>query len=132
MTAQSLEQHPAHLGLGASVVVEPAFGGGLDWYAAYGERHAEDGAEGRLVSLHRFDAPWDSWEMHPAGHELVLCIAGEITLIQEDVEGARTSLVLRTGQYAVNPPGVWHTADVSAPASVVFITAGYGTEHRPR
>jgi hypothetical protein len=26
-----------------------------------------DGAEGRLVSMHRFSQSWPSWEMHPAG-----------------------------------------------------------------
>ena len=125
-----LSQYPVHLGLGASVLSEPQFTG-VDWYAAYGARHAGDGAEGRLVSMHTFDAPWDSWEMHPRGAELVLCTAGEITLIQE-VDGAPVRTTLRAGEYAINPPGTWHTADVSAPATAVFITAGEGTDVRPR
>ena len=29
---------------------QPRFTGGIDWYEGYGQRHAEDGAEGRLVS----------------------------------------------------------------------------------
>jgi hypothetical protein len=36
------------------------------------------------------------------------------------------------GDYAINDPGVWHTADVDGSATVLFITAGLGTEHRPR
>jgi quercetin dioxygenase-like cupin family protein len=36
------------------------------------------------------------------------------------------------GDYVINPPGVWHTADVSEEATVLFITAGLGTEHRIR
>jgi quercetin dioxygenase-like cupin family protein len=127
---RTLSQYPVHLGLGASAVSEPEFTG-VDWYAAYGARHAGDGAEGRLVSMHTFDAPWDSWEMHPRGAELVLCTAGEITLIQE-VDGAPVRTTLRAGEYAINPPGTWHTADVSAAATAVFITAGEGTEIRPR
>ena len=42
------------------------------------------------------------------------------------------TIVLRAGEYAINPRGVWHTADVAGHATAVFITAGQGTEHRPR
>lgn len=69
---------------------------------AYGARHASDGVEGRLVSMHTFDAPWTSWEVHPK---------------REAVS---------------NPPRVWHTADVDAPCTALFVTAGLGTENRPR
>lgn len=127
---EQLSTHPVHLGLGATVVREPEFSG-MDWYAGYGARHAADGLEGRLVSMHTFSEPWDGWEMHPKGHELVVCTAGEITLIQE-VDGEQRRVVLRPGEYAINDPGVWHTADVSGSATALFITAGMGTEHRPR
>lgn len=125
-----LSTHPIHLGLGATAVSEPAFTG-MAWYAGYGERHAADGAEARLVSMHTFDSPWTMWEMHPRGHEVVVCTAGELTLHQER-DGVVSQTVLRPGEYAINEPGVWHTADVSAPATALFITAGLGTEHRPR
>jgi len=39
---------------------------------------------------------------------------------------------LAAGEYAINPPGVWHTADVTETATAIFITAGEGTQHRPR
>ncbi len=125
-----LGQNPIHLGLGGTAVSEPAFTG-MEWYAAYGERHASDGAEGRLVSMYTFEAPWDAWEMHPAGSEVVLCTAGEITLLQE-IDGAVKRTTLRPGEYAINAPGVWHTADIEVSATAVFITAGAGTQHRPR
>jgi len=41
-------------------------------------------------------------------------------------------VLLNAGQYAINAPGVWHTADVSGKATALFITAGMGTQHRPR
>jgi quercetin dioxygenase-like cupin family protein len=132
MKAMSLEQHPVHLGLGATASVEPAFTGEMAWYDGYQQRHNGDGKEARLVSMHQFDTSWDSWEMHPFGHEVVVCVAGQITLLQEDADGKITSLSLQPGQYAINPPGVWHTADVAVPATALFITAGYGTEGRPR
>jgi quercetin dioxygenase-like cupin family protein len=132
MSGINLEAHPIHLGLGATAVVEPHFTGGIDWYQGYAARHAADGAEGRLVSLHAFDKPWDVWEMHPSGAEVVLCTSGSITLRQERSDGTVVSVALQPGQYAINEPGVWHTADVVGNAQVVFVTAGLGTQHRPR
>jgi mannose-6-phosphate isomerase-like protein (cupin superfamily) len=132
MAAQSLTEHPVHLGLGATAIEEPRFTGQMEWYADYIARHATDGHEGRLVSLHSFETCWDSWEMHPHGSEVVLCISGRISLIQEFPDGRIETVSLEPGYYAINPPGVWHTADVTAPASAVFITAGSGTEGRPR
>ncbi len=32
----------------------------------------------------------------------------------------------------INPPGVWHTADIADHAQGLFITAGMGTQNRPR
>lgn len=122
---------PVHLGLGATATTEPTFTGDPGWYAAYGERHADDGAEGRLVSMHTFSAPWDTWEMHPNGAELVLCTAGELVLHQER-DGETGTVTLGPGQYVVNEPGTWHTADVETTATAVFVTAGIGTEIRPR
>lgn len=127
---RNLASHPVHLGLGATATDEPEFTG-LEWYEEYMRRHASDGSEGRLVSMFTFDAPWDSWEVHPQGHEVVICTEGEITLVQE-IDGTEVRTTLGPGEYAINPPGVWHTADVSGRASAVFITAGAGTQIRPR
>jgi mannose-6-phosphate isomerase-like protein (cupin superfamily) len=124
-----LSRNPVHLGLGATCVSEPKIGG-IEWYEAYGARHASDGREGRLVSMHTFTAPWDSWEMHPEGSELVVCTAGQMTLIQ-DIDGEHVRTVLHPGEYAINPPGVWHTADAER-ATAVFVTAGVGTQVRNR
>jgi quercetin dioxygenase-like cupin family protein len=126
-----LGETPVHLGLGATAVPQETFTGDASWYQRYAERNAVDGVEGRLVTMHTFTQPWDSWEVHPRGEELVLCTEGEITLFQE-VNGQVGRVVLKTGEYAINPPGTWHTADVSGPATAVFITAGMDTENRPR
>lgn len=131
MTVRSLLEQPVHLGLGAAVYPEPPFTG-IEWYEEYGRRHADDGAEGRLVSMHRFAAPWTTWEMHPEGHELVLCLDGAMTLIQEAPDGRTERVELKPGEYAINLPGHWHTADVDGSATALFITAGKGTEVRPR
>lgn len=126
-----LAEHPIHLGLGGTAGSQPAFTG-IDWYEEYGRRTTADGTEGRLVSLYSFSAPWDAWERHPAGDEVVVCVSGEIRLVQEVDGGEPHVVTLQAGEYAINPPGVWHTADVVDQATCLFITAGFGTEHRPR
>jgi mannose-6-phosphate isomerase-like protein (cupin superfamily) len=128
---QSLFKFPIHLGSGARAIAQPEFTG-MDWYDAYMERHADDLDEGRLVSLYRFEESWTSWEMHPAGDEVVCVVQGHMTLIQELPDGSRQSYDLGPGDYAINPPGAWHTADAEAPVVALFITAGKGTTHRPR
>ncbi len=113
-------------------MVQPAMDGSMDWYQGYGERHGDDGADGRLVAMHTFTESWDSWEVHPTGHEVVLCVAGSTTLHQELASGEERAVTLSAGEYAINEPGTWHTADVESSATVVFITSGEGTQHRPR
>ena len=132
MTGTDISTHPVHLGLGATAEIEPLFTGSMEWYADYADRHSSDGAEGRLVSMHTFKESWTMWEMHPCGSELVLCAAGSMKLVQEIEDGTVNTIVLGAGEYGINPPGVWHTADVEGEATVLFITAGLGTQHRPR
>lgn len=127
-----LAEYPIHLGLGATAETEPAFTGDLSWYASYSKRHEADGIEARLVSMHSFSESWDVWEMHPNGSEVVVCTSGSISLLQESADGSVTTVDLDPGQYAINAPGVWHTADIHEHATALFITAGLGTEHRPR
>ena len=71
--------------------------------------------------------------MHPAGAEVVICTAGDMVLVQEHPDGRLEKVPLAAGEYAINPPGVWHTADVYRNRDrQSFITAGEGTQHRPR
>ncbi len=131
MSAPRLEERFIHLGLGARAVAEPPFTG-MEWYEGYGERHAADGPEGRLVSQYTFTESWTSWELHPAGEEVVICTAGALVLVQEHPDGRRETVALAAGDYAINPRGVWHTADIAVSATAIFITAGESTRHRPR
>ncbi len=126
-----MTRFPLHLGLGATTVAQPEHTGDMAWYEGYMERHGDDGIEGRLVSMHSFTESWDVWEMHPLGTEVVLCVAGTVTLVQE-IDGHEVQTTLSTGEAAINQPGTWHTANVDAPTTCIFITAGAGTEHRPR
>lgn len=132
MPATRLSDHPIHLGRQGLATIEPPFGRDMSWYADYGERHAADGVEGRLVGELSFTESWTGWERHPHGSEIVYCLAGTLTLHQELAEGHIETTVLNPGDYAINPPGVWHTADIEGEARALFITAGEGTENRPR
>lgn len=127
---KDIRKFPLHLGLGAKVFSEPEFTG-FEWYEAYSKRHASDGKEGRLVSFHTFTSSWSEWEMHPVGDELVVCLSGELTLIQEK-NGSQEEIKLFPNEYVINPAGVWHTANVFSETSALFITAGEGTQHRKR
>ena len=128
----NIYDYPVHLGIGATAIVQPEFTNAMDWYDAYIDRHAADGAEGRLVTMYRFAENWPMWEMHPNGDEVVLCISGTMTMHQEMADGGTATAVIGPGEYAINPPGAWHTVDVDGEASALFITAGLGTQHRPR
>lgn len=128
-----LEGFPVHLGRGGRIVELSGFGEDPDFYANYERESADDGLEGWLVSQHAFERSWDSWEMHPEGHELVVCVAGRLRLHQER-DGVVREVVLEAGERAINPPGTWHTADVldDAGATCLFVTCGRGTQVRER
>lgn len=120
-----------HLGLGARAVPLPDFAWTSEYLDAYGERFAGDGDEGRLVTLGHSAESWPTWERHPAGEEVVVLLSGRVDLLQRSDDGERR-IELRPGQAVVNPPGVWHTADVIEPGDALFITPGRGTENVPR
>lgn len=128
----TLSDNPVHLGLGASASILPHFSGTMDWYSDYSAVSPVDGIEGRLVTSHTFETNWGSWEMHPMGAEVVICITGQLILHQEHSNGTIDKVTLNAGDYAINPAGIWHTADVDGPCTAIFITAGTGTQHRPR
>lgn len=86
-----------------------------------------------LVTSHTHEADWPNWEMHPNGDEIVALISGAVTLILEGPGGQHDEVELNLpGSYAFVPRGTWHTARVKKPATMLFITAGEGTRHRPK
>lgn len=129
--AFDLDRVYVHLGLGATAERLDDFAWDDGALRSYEAAHAADGVEGRLVMLSRADADWSAWERHPAGEELVVLLEGRMTLVQQR-DGAEVRIPMTAGQAAVNPKGVWHTADVQEPGRVLYVTPGLGTEHRPR
>jgi mannose-6-phosphate isomerase-like protein (cupin superfamily) len=129
--AFDLSETHVHLGLGATAVPIPDFQWTPEFLESYATRFESDGDEGRIVCVVPQTATWDSWERHPAGDEVVVLLSGRVDLIQE-IDGTERVIELRPGHAVVNPPGVWHTADVHEPGDGLFITPGRGTEHKPR
>lgn len=101
---------------------------GPDFWETIDQR--DDLAE-RLIAEFSFDRDWDSWEVHPAGDEIVVLLSGAVDLVLDEPEGER-SIQLRGRGTAIVPRGVWHTANVLAPSTALHITRGEGTQHRPR
>ena len=92
----------AHLGLGSRAVPIPDFAWTPESLASYERDHLADGAEGRLVVM-----------------------ANEEKTHEHVIE-------MRAAAAVINPPAVWQRSVVHEPGSVLFITPGLGTEHRPR
>lgn len=127
----TLSETPLHLGVGAVAVPLEGFSWSPEYLGAYDERYAHEAGEGRLVTWFDMTEDWTSWEAHPAGEEVVICFSGRFRLHQE-LEGETATVEVGPGEYVVNPPGAWHTADVIEPGTGLFITPGKGTTHRPR
>jgi len=83
-----------------------------------------------LVSSHAVVNDWSVWEMHPNGEEVVLLLDGQVTFILEHENGDLAVELVETGSFVVVPKGTWHTVKVRERATMLFITAGEGTQHR--
>jgi len=86
---------------------------------------------GRLVGVFPYERDWESWEMHPAGDEVVYLLSGVVDMVLGESSGERI-VSLRAGTACVVPAGVWHSANVRVAGQALHITGGAGTQHRPR
>lgn len=93
----------------------------------YGDFHNE-----YLVTTFHFENNWTSWEQHPNGDEIVILLSGAVDFILELPDGLQKFEVRKPGEYAFVPKGTWHTANPLQPTTMLFITAGEGTQTRPR
>jgi mannose-6-phosphate isomerase-like protein (cupin superfamily) len=83
-----------------------------------------------LVAAHSFDRDWSTWEIHPAGDEIVVLMSGAATFVLEEKGGHRTVQLAKPGEFVIVPKNTWHTARVSQPTTMIFVTPGEGTENR--
>jgi len=92
-----------------------------------------EGFKGRtLVATYSFSEDWPSWEAHPQGDEIVALLSGKADMVLE--EGGRERIVTldKPGAFVVVPRGTWHTARISTPTTMIFVTPGEGTLHETR
>ncbi|MCB1644630.1 MAG: hypothetical protein KDI36_04215 [Pseudomonadales bacterium] len=80
-----------------------------------------------LISAHQFTEDWPTWEQHPAGDEMVILLSGQATMKLRTADGTTSTQLTTTGEFIIVPEGVWHTACISVPTTMLFITAGEGT-----
>jgi mannose-6-phosphate isomerase-like protein (cupin superfamily) len=91
-----------------------------------------DGFKGRtLVSSHSFDADWSTWEMHPAGDEIVCLLSGDVEMVLQRHGGEEVTRLREAGSYVVVPKGTWHTARPRVPTTMLFVTPGQDTQNKP-
>jgi uncharacterized cupin superfamily protein len=119
-----------HLGLGATATPLPDFEWSPSYLEGYEQRFKSDGVDGRLVTVSPQESTWTYWERHPAGDEIVYLLSGRVDVVQ-DRDGVEVTIPLRAGEAMINPKGTWHRGVVHEPGSALFITPGFGTEHRP-
>jgi len=84
----------------------------------------------RLVAAHHFDRDWPSWEIHPAGDEVVVLLSGAATFVLGEGAQQRTVKLTQPAEFVIVPMGTWHTARVEEAATMLFITPGEGTQNR--
>lgn len=85
-----------------------------------------------LVTSLTFTEDWSSWENHVNGDEIVFLISGRAEFMLE-FEDDTASVVLDTpGRYIKVPKNTWHTACTDVETTMLFITAGEGTQVRPK
>ncbi len=100
-------------------------------FEQYIQRYCSDESPGRIVMIESSPADWTSWERHTEGEEIVVVLSGAGEFIQ-DIDGVHQRVPLLAGTAIINPPGIWHTADITAPLTALYITPCPGTEHKPR
>ena len=86
---------------------------------------------GVLVSTFAFERDWDSWEVHPAGDEVVCLLEGDVELVLDLPDGEKVVALREPGAFVIVPRGTWHTARTRTPSRALFLTRGDDTDHRP-
>ena len=114
-----------HLTPGGSA--EPIAGGERFW--SMPEPELDRFGHGWLITEFECASDWANWEMHPEAEEFVYLLSGAAVLLLEQPTGLQeVPLVGRAA--VVVPKGIWHTAKVSQPSRMLFVTMGHGTQHR--
>ncbi len=87
-----------------------------------------------LLSEYTFNENWASYEIHPAGDEVLYLISGRCELLLEQSGQVQRIPFDTPGQVQVIPKGCWHSADIvpGETCRILFVTPGEGSQQRPR
>lgn len=87
-----------------------------------------------LLSEYTFSENWASYEIHPAGDEVLYLLSGRCELLLEQSGLVQRIPFNAPGQVQVIPKGCWHSADIvpGETCSILFVTPGEGSQQRPR
>ena len=123
----SFDPAETYVSLGPAGSAAPVPGGETFW--SLPEAELDRFGAGWLISEFACSANWSNWEMHPEADEFVYLLSGAAVLLMEQPGGLR-EVPLSQRAATVIPKGVWHTAKVSEPSRMLFVTMGRGTRHR--
>jgi len=124
----SIDPSSTYVCLHVSGQAEPVPGGDAFWSRP--EAELARYGQGWLISEFECASDWPNWEMHPHADEFVYLLAGSATLYFELPTGLQAIPLVGRGAVIV-PQGIWHTAKVSEPSRMLFVTRGHETQHRP-
>jgi mannose-6-phosphate isomerase-like protein (cupin superfamily) len=80
-----------------------------------------------LFAEYTFDQDWPTWEMHPAGDEILYLIVGSVDLVLLENNCEHIVHLNEPGKSTIVPRGIWHTTRVIEKAKILFMTPGEGT-----
>ena len=84
-----------------------------------------------LVASFSFESDWPTWEIHPAGDEIVCLLSGDVTMVLQRVAGEEHVRLRQPGSFVIVPAQTWHTARTSTRTTMLFLTPGEGTRNKP-
>ena len=123
------------IGLGRTTLLHLRDGLGLDCLEAndgYWDERSQrpELKNGRVMSVFDYTDTWTWWERHPVGDEFVYVITGQVDFLLDD-DQHQHSIPLSPGEGTIVPQGVWHSAVLHQPATMLFVTPTPArTEHR--
>lgn len=83
-----------------------------------------------LMTAFPQDKDWDVWERHPKGEEILVMLKGALTLVIDDGTSLR-EVALNEGESTIVPRNTWHTGKLRKAGTLLALTFGEGTDHRP-
>jgi mannose-6-phosphate isomerase-like protein (cupin superfamily) len=123
----SFDPSETYVLLGAGGTATSLPGGDAFW--SQPEATIESVSRDWLITEFACSADWANWEMHPHADEFVYLLSGSATLVLETASGP-TGVPLAGRAAVLVPKGTWHTAEVTEPSRMLFVTMGTGTQHR--